>query len=90
MADGTNERKIAFMGEPLQSIAREIDSRLMFQATQGGFAPWGFALVVFAHDGDEAVYTSNCERSDMIKALREMANVLEAGDDTIRKPGGGI
>lgn len=40
----------------------------------------GFALLVFATDNPGlANYISNCDREDMIKALRETADRLEKG-----------
>jgi len=43
----------------------------------------GFALVVFEFNTDKGVadYISNAQREDMIKVLREKADILEAGLD---------
>ena len=48
----------------------------------------GFALLIFRFDGPgPADYVSNAERVDMIKALRETADRLEAGQDIPRTAG---
>ena len=48
---------------------------------------YGFMVLVFPFsDGIKtANYISNCSRSDMIKALREKADVLENGLDIVEK-----
>jgi hypothetical protein len=83
-----DEKKLLSMGSGLQGLSALIDTALSARAILDGFRPPGFALVAFAFDGDEAVHVSNCEKSDMIKALREVADVLEAGEDETRAPGG--
>lgn len=58
----------------MQDLAKRIDKRL----------PEGilFALVTFtAGEGGYAGYVSNGHRADMIKALRECADILEAKAD---------
>lgn len=45
----------------------------------------GFAVLVFEFEGGPAGYISNAQRAEMIKALREQADVLEAHLD-IRTP----
>ncbi len=42
---------------------------------------WGFMLLLFQFGGGDASYISNAERPDMIKALREFADVLEHNED---------
>lgn len=44
---------------------------------------YGFMVLIFPFGGPgkTANYISNCKREDMIKALREKADVLEAGLD---------
>jgi hypothetical protein len=42
---------------------------------------YGFMLLVFPFGGGPAHYISNSSRKDMIKALREKADVLEAKMD---------
>lgn len=42
----------------------------------------GFCLLIFHFGGPgQADYVCNCDRADMIKALREAADRLEAGQD---------
>lgn len=48
----------------------------------------GFAVLLFRFDGHEATYGSNAQRQDMIAALRECADRLEARmDKPIIDPG---
>jgi hypothetical protein len=42
-----------------------------------------FMLLIFDEPG-QAHYTSNCDRSVAVQALREAADRIEARDDTIR------
>ncbi|MBS3927765.1 MAG: hypothetical protein KGZ65_04155 [Sphingomonadales bacterium] len=43
-------------------------------------AGWGFTLILTSFgDNGYSTYLSNCQRPDMIKALREMADKLESG-----------
>ena len=41
----------------------------------------GFALLLFRFDGPEATYGANAKRPEMIQALRECADRLEARQD---------
>lgn len=41
----------------------------------------GFALLLFRFDGAEGTYGSNAQRTEMIQALRECADRLEARQD---------
>lgn len=66
--------------QKMQSLARVIAGSI----PQG----CGFALLVFAFEGPEASYVSNANRSDMIRALRECADRLEARQDHETMPGG--
>jgi hypothetical protein len=83
-----DEKKLLSMGSELQGCATLIDTALTARAILDGFRPPGFALVVFAFDGDDVVHVSNCERASLIKALRELADLLEAGEGETRAPGG--
>jgi hypothetical protein len=83
-----DETKLLSMGSELQGCATLIETALTARAILDGFRPPGFALVVFAHDGDECTYTYNCDRSDMIKALREVADMLESGESLHVDTGG--
>jgi hypothetical protein len=83
-----DEKKLLSMGSELQGLSTLIDATLSARAILDGFRPPGFALIAFAFDGDEAVHVSNCDRSDMIKALIEVADMLQAGEDETRAPGG--
>jgi hypothetical protein len=38
---------------------------------------WGFGLMFFEFKGPESTWISNCNRQDMVKALRELADRLE-------------
>lgn len=42
----------------------------------------GFAVLIFEFHGHQSSYVSNCDRADMIKALREQADVLERHEDS--------
>lgn len=69
-------QKIDIMGNAIDDILKRDDyyGRHM-----------GFALIMFPFEpGSRADYVSNARREDMIKALREAADTLERGDDTIR------
>ena len=47
-------------------------------------ASYGFMIMVFPFDGRHACsYISNTNRGDMIRALREQANVLERKDSIV-------
>jgi len=52
-----------------QRLARVIDNSI----PRG----WGFALVLSRLNTNLSSYVSNCNRADMIKAFREMADRLE-------------
>lgn len=41
----------------------------------------GFAVMFFSFDGCESAYGSNVKREDMVKALRETADILESRQD---------
>lgn len=41
----------------------------------------GFAVLVFYYDAGPASYISNAQRPEMIKALREQADLLESRKD---------
>lgn len=64
------------MEEKIQPFCRHIKS----QVSEGT----GFAVMLFRFDGDEASFGSNCRREDMIRALRELANVMEK--ETFKPP----
>lgn len=47
---------------------------------------WGFSLQLWSFDGGEKgamTYISNCERGDMIKALKEFTSKLESGEPEV-------
>ncbi len=73
--------------DTMQGLAIHVDGVL----NQGLYArKYGFAILVFPFISDPAEkaahYISNAKREDIIKALREKADVLEAGMDI---PAGG-
>ena len=59
----------------MRDIARDIEKQIDEK--------YGFAVLVFpfGEGGQVAHYISNARREDMIKALREKADILEAGLD---------
>ena len=64
-----------------EDLARQIDDQLEHAAGER----MGFTVLVFRTGAPGiAHYVCNCDRSDMIKALRETADRLEANQD---KPG---
>ncbi len=65
--------------ERLETVARAVadEIRPMFDAAGAGFAVLGFDFA----EGGWATYASNAKREDMVKALREMADHLEANTD---------
>lgn len=73
--------------EQIQPLCREIDFRLGggLRAKDVGV---GFAILLFRFDGPETTYGSNSRREDMIKALRECADRLEARSDSPPGTGG--
>jgi len=59
-------------GQSMRDIAQMVDAMLPSGV--------GFALLVYEHEEvGMSNYISNSQRGDMIKALRECANKLEAG-----------
>lgn len=58
----------------LRALAQVIE-----QALPAGL---GFALHIFTWGGGHAGYISNARREDMVRALREAADTLEAGADS--------
>jgi len=78
MADWEKRNRVK---DKLQKMAKYLNAR-----TPTG---WGFALMMFefGDDGDNFQWVSNAGRADMVKALREYADCLEAriaggpGDD---------
>jgi hypothetical protein len=70
-------------GETMRDIARFIES----------VAPgYGFSVLVFPHGQETraAHYISNCHREDMIKVLREKADILENRLEIATIPGTAI
>ena len=70
----------SLLDEALQALASTLDEYLAVAAGR----KIGFALLTFdfGDDGPKyGGYISNAQRPDMIKALREAADVLEAGQD---------
>lgn len=65
--------KLVELERLVQPLLRAID-----QVTPDGT---GFAVLLFTFDGAEATYGSNARRPDMIKALRECADRIEARQD---------
>jgi hypothetical protein len=65
----------------VQPLCRVIDAELN-GVVKGKDRKNGFAILLFRFDGDEATYGSNAERADMVKALRECADRLEARADS--------
>lgn len=62
-----------------EAVAREV-GRLIGSAVPEGY---GFAVLVFSFGpGGATTYVSNADRADMIRALRECADRLEARKDT--------
>ena len=62
----------------VERAAQEVAQRI-----GGAFPPgWGFALLAFSF-GERGYLThvSNCNRQDLVRVLRETADVLEAGKD---------
>lgn len=57
----------------LQNLAKILDE--LFPELYG--QKMGFALLVFPFDNPSGDYVSNVERSDMVKAMREIANRIE-------------
>ena len=82
--DGVTEPKpirphfLAAMEAMVQPLCKTIDA-VVPEGT-------GFAVMLFRFDGSELTYGSNAKREDMIKALREQANQLEARQDWQSKP----
>lgn len=75
MVSGVTRQRFRDSERRLQGIAKQIDAEL----------PEGivFALTIFTvGDGGYAGYVSNAQRGDMIKALRECADTLEAKADS--------
>lgn len=60
----------------VERAAQEVAQRI-----GGAFPPgWGFALLAFSYgEGGYLTHVSSCEREDLIKVLRETADVLERG-----------
>lgn len=75
MAD---RRTLKEMEKKCREIGQSIGDRLQ----SSGYRGIGFALLLFDFGpGGFSTYISNAQRADMIKALREQADVLEKGLD---------
>ncbi len=74
--------------EILENLSRDIGSMIGPRFNQAGacFALLGFTKGV----GGWSTWVSNAHRDDMIKALREMADVLEVEGDTAPLHGQGL
>jgi len=57
----------------VEAVTREIGKRIGSALPPG----WGFGLTVFQFGTPFSTWVSNCNRTDMIKALRELADRLE-------------
>ncbi len=62
--------------EQMEARARGL-AEVIDQGTPQG---WGFVLIHFRFDsaGKNATYISNCNRADMVRAMRETADRIEA------------
>lgn len=64
--------------DPMQTMAKAIDTAL-----NGGTLPlrfWGFTLLIFPFDGDDGTqvsHVSNCNRQDMVAALKALVAKFE-------------
>lgn len=65
-----NERELRAR---LQQLAENIDTRI--QMTTG--ERMGFALLVFSDDGKRMEYVANCDRPDVIAAMKEFIAVMD-------------
>lgn len=63
----------------IERMAQEVAQRI-----GGAFPPgWGFALLAFNFgEGGYLTHVSNANRADLVKLLRETADVLEANADS--------
>jgi hypothetical protein len=72
------------MTEPeLRDLMNAMGSAIEFVAQHKGIERPHFALLVF-NDPQIAQYVANCERGDIIKAMRECADRLELKQDVTR------
>jgi hypothetical protein len=81
-------KRLEDMTEPeLRHLLDAIGKRIEQVATSRGVDRPHFALLLF-NDPRVAQYVCNCERADVIKAMRECADRLEGRQDVVRAPFG--
>lgn len=74
-------KKLEYMTEPeLKKFMNYLAGGIEFMASEMGIEKPLFALIVF-NDPAIGQYVANCNREDIIKALRETANRLESEQD---------
>lgn len=77
-------KKLEYMTEPeLAALMTHVAKSVEKAAAEMGCAKPLFALVMF-NDPEIAQYIGNCQRSDIIKAMRETADRLELKQDLPR------
>jgi hypothetical protein len=80
-------QKLVNMTEPeLGSLMRQCGRAIITTAEGLAVEKPLFVLLLF-NDPDVAQYIANCQRSDVIKALRETADRLETNQDVVRNEG---
>jgi len=68
--------KLARMEDKNRQIGKLIGKSI--EASGGGY---GFALLMFSFEGSEMTWISNAERTDMVTALKEFIETVEAGGE---------
>ncbi len=68
------------MHEGLQEVGKIVDLVANHLSSACG-RRWGWVVLLFDFDGEETAYLSNANRADMVKFLRESADVLENQGD---------
>jgi hypothetical protein len=78
-------QRLEDMTEPeLGSLMRQAARQVVRVADELGVEKPLFVLLIF-NDPEVAQYIANCDRADVVKALREAADRLEGKQDVVRE-----
>jgi hypothetical protein len=77
-------KKLEFMTEPeLRHLMNAVGTSIELAAEYCGVERLNFVVVLF-NDPKVAQYAANCQREDIVKAMRETADRLESRQDVPR------